>query len=142
MSDIVWSIDARNDNLNDLLDRMRDFAFNALSEKEIGVEFIQQGLDKNTRTNVKIRQNLFSIFKEAINNIVKHSGADRVRIELLNTDSGFSMKISDNGKGFDQELVVRGNGLKNMRMRAERISAHIEIEVNNGTSIHLRRKAI
>lgn len=142
MSDIVWSIDARNDNLNDMLDRMRDFAYTALSEKDISVEFIQEGLDKNTGTHVKIRQNLFSIFKEVVNNIVKHSGADMVKIELMNTDRGFSMNISDNGKGFDPGEVNKGNGLKNMRMRADRIDARIDMEINDGTRIYLWRKTI
>lgn len=142
MSDIVWSIDARNDRITDLIDRMKDFAYNTLSEKEIRVTFEDDGLEGKKKLPVLIRQNLYYIFKEAINNIVKHSGADDVIIRMLNRDQSFNMTIADNGSGYDEESIRKGNGIRNMNLRANRIGAKIEFRTDNGVEITLSMKSI
>ena len=142
MSDIVWSIDARNDTLTDMLDRIHDFAYDTLSENDIAVSFHEEGMDKNKKIDVLLRQNIFSIFKESVNNIVKHAEADKVEIVLKNYEKVFQMKISDNGKGFDEERIKKGNGLQNMKMRAKRIGATLDILNSQGTIIYLQAKSL
>ncbi len=142
MSDIVWSIDARNDSLSDMLDRARDFAYNTLSEKDIIVSFKAEGMVRNKKIDVLFRQNIFSIFKESINNIVKHAEADNVDIVLINSEKEFVMKISDNGKGFEEANTKKGNGLQNMKMRAKRIGASLDIINSQGTVILLKSKSL
>ena len=142
MSDIVWSIDSRNDNLTDLVDRMHDTVYKQLVTKDIKVSFKIKGFEKNKNITVDKRQNLFYIFKEAINNIVKHSGATEVSISLNNGSKQFIMIISDNGKGFEQNDIEHGNGLRNMVMRARRLKASFDISSTNGTKIVLIMKNI
>jgi signal transduction histidine kinase len=142
MSDIVWSIDARNDTLSDFLGRMQDLTHSMLSDRDIRVSFLQKGMDSRKAMRVEVRQNLYYIFKEAIHNIARHSGADSVEIALENVDSGFLMLVSDNGRGFDPDAVKGGNGLRNMQMRAERIGAKLTISSPGGTAIELRMKSI
>jgi len=140
MSDIVWSIDSRNDNLTDLIDRMHDIVYKQLVTKDIKVSFKTKGVEKNKNITVDKRQNLFYIFKEAINNIVKHSGATEVSISLNNGSRKFIMIISDNGKGFEQDEIKHGNGLRNMVMRAKRLNAAFDIRSANGTKLELIMK--
>jgi len=142
MSDIVWSIDARNDKVCNMLDRMRDFAYSILSLQDIQVKFSFDGLDPEKRIQINYRQNLFLIFKESINNIARHSGATQVNVLLDNTRNEFTMRISDNGHGFDKSSVKSGNGLGNMAMRAKRIGGEIEISSKNGVTITLKLKKI
>jgi len=142
MSDIIWSIDARNDTLIQLLDRMQDVAFSAFSMKNIKVDIVQKDMKKKKKIPVDYRQSIFCIYKEALNNIVKHAHATEVKIKLLNTDRGFTMEISDNGKGFDPEKLSKGNGLRNMRMRAERLKAKLEVITNRGMTIRLSMKKL
>ncbi len=143
MSDIVWSIDARNDSTGDLVSRMRDYAFNTLVEQEISVDFKAVGFDKNKKMNIAARQNIFSVFKEAVNNIIKHADASEVIVSLDNSGSSFRMLIRDNGKGFDTGSGKKGNGLGNMRMRAERIGGRLRINSDGkGTSIELTMKPL
>jgi len=142
MSDIVWSIDARNDSLSDFLGRMQDLTHTMLSDRDIRVSFMQKGMDSRKAIRVEVRQNLYYVFKEAIHNIARHSGADSVEIRLENSDSAFLMLISDNGRGFDPDTVRGGNGLKNMQMRAGRIGASLNIRSSEGTSIELRMNGI
>ncbi|MEA3461471.1 MAG: two-component regulator propeller domain-containing protein, partial [Bacteroidota bacterium] len=142
MSDIVWSIDARNDTLADFLGRMQDLTHNMLSEGDISVSFRQKGMDSKRPMRVEVRQNLYYIFKEAIHNIARHSGADSVEISLDNSVATFRMLISDNGSGFDPESVKGGNGLKNMKMRAARIRATLELFSTGGCVIELKMKGL
>lgn len=74
-SDIVWSIDSRNDFLGDLISRMQDLALNMLKSRKIDYSFEYQGIDINKKISADVRQNVFLIYKEAINNIIKHSNA-------------------------------------------------------------------
>jgi len=142
MSDIVWSIDSRNDSLSDLLDRMHDLVYKTLIIKDVKVSFKSSGLERNKKIPVDIRQNLFYIFKEVINNIVKHSEADEVKIVLKNSDVGFYMEISDNGKSFDINEITHGNGLRNIRMRADRLNARLDFIVSGGVKVILVMKRI
>lgn len=142
MSDIVWSIDARNDSLADFLGRMQDLTHTMLSEKDISVSFKQKGMDNRKPVRVEVRQNLYYIFKEAIHNIARHSNAASVEISIRNSDSGFHMLISDDGCGFNPDTVRGGNGLKNMKMRALRIGAILDMSTSGGCSIELKMKGL
>ena len=138
MSDVIWSIDSRNDTLNDLIDRMKDLAYDALTMRDIHVIFQTKGFDKNRKIPVNYRQNIFYIFKEAINNILKHARASEVNIDLKYAEKTFTVKVKDNGTGFDPEQVKRGNGLKNMKMRANRIGANLQFVSSGGFQIILK----
>ncbi|MEM6699616.1 MAG: two-component regulator propeller domain-containing protein, partial [Bacteroidota bacterium] len=82
MRDLVWGIDPRRQKIGDLTDRMQEVADELLAH--INIRFIikvdEQMTKKELSTNVK--QNIFLIYKEAINNVVKHSNADRVDVLL------------------------------------------------------------
>ncbi|MBP8764532.1 MAG: hypothetical protein KBH30_03330, partial [Ferruginibacter sp.] len=78
-------------------------------------------------------------FKETINNAVKYSKGNTIRVEFSIFNQYFKMTISDNGKGFDQQEVRMGNGLKNMADRAKNINANLIISSlpGNGTTLEL-----
>jgi signal transduction histidine kinase len=99
-------------------------------------------MESRRQLKVQVRQNLYYIFKEAINNIARHSGADRVEIFIDNSDASFRMSISDNGSGFDPESVEAGNGIRNMRMRAKRIGASLDLTSAEGVKINLKMKGL
>ena len=74
-----------------------------------------------------VRRNLYLAFKEMLNNIVKHSKATRVDIEITEESGTLRLGVRDNGIGFTPESVKRGEGLNNLQKRADSIGAHIEI---------------
>ena len=83
---------------------------------------------------------LFRIFQESINNIIKHAGATEINTLISFTDSGFTLKIKDNGRGFDTKALQEngsGLGLTSMGNRARLIGAsfHIESSKDAGTEI-------
>jgi signal transduction histidine kinase len=70
---------------------------------------------------------LFRIIQESINNILKHSKAKNVSIELEDNQEKLKITIKDNGKGFNTHIIRDGSGLKNMELRAKLIQAEFSI---------------
>jgi ligand-binding sensor domain-containing protein/signal transduction histidine kinase len=141
-SDIIWSIDIRHDTFGELTARMKSFALDILSPKEIAVEFLLSGIDPSKKVSVELCQNLYLIFKEAINNTAKHSGATHVSISLQRQDHSFSLLIKDNGKGVVEDNSAQGHGLKNMKMRAEQLGGSIRFENKEGFLVAIEIKKV
>ncbi|MEX0844785.1 MAG: two-component regulator propeller domain-containing protein [Balneolaceae bacterium] len=139
LDDIVWSIDARNDTLGDLTDRMQDYVFPTLESKNMTVNYDFDELKMDHKLPVAIKENLYLIFKEAVNNIYKYSNGDRVDIKMVNQNGYFEFYISDNGTS-GKGSKRTGHGLRNMDMRAKRIGADIIINTENGFSIKVQGK--
>jgi ligand-binding sensor domain-containing protein/two-component sensor histidine kinase len=134
LDDIVWSIDARNDTAGDLTDRMQDHANKLLLPKGIMVNYNFANLDTNIQLPVQIKENLYLIFKESINNIAKHSNADMVNINLAINGNKYHMNVADNGT-ISTNGRKTGQGLRNINMRAKRMNANAIIERENGFNV-------
>lgn len=85
---------------------------------------------------------LFRILQEALTNIVRHSGAKHVEVELRHSDSELEMRISDDGSGFCWQTVKKGHshGLIGMRERAELIGGKLEVSSEKGRGTTVRVK--
>jgi ligand-binding sensor domain-containing protein/signal transduction histidine kinase len=142
MSDIVWSIDNRNDSTGAMILRMKDFANEVLQAKNIEMSFLARGIDENRTLDPALKQNLYLIFKESVNNIVKHAQASSVTISLLNQGGEFTMTIQDDGRGFAHSGDQKGNGLRNMNRRAQAIGGYFTITNTSGTTIVVSRKGL
>jgi len=152
MSDIVWSINPAKDHLRDLTQRMRRFASDVLSAKGIGLHFDAPDADKEIIIGTNLRREVFLIFKETVNNIVKHSGARQVQIELKISGEELILEISDDGKGFALSETAAstngsltndkagGNGILSIRRRASEMNGELTIgsEIGKGTTVTLR----
>jgi len=166
MSDVIWSIDSRKDRVEELIIRMREHADEMLSPLDINYNLkVDDSIDLKRKIPVTLRQNLYFIFKEAVNNIAKHSRATKVQIQLENDGSEFQMSIADNGSAVTEKASAdyalqhehgkpdasapplrrhkkkTGQGLSNLRMRAARIDAEIDIRTGGeGYTVELRRR--
>ncbi|HYV90319.1 MAG TPA: tetratricopeptide repeat protein [Chitinophagales bacterium] len=143
MADIVWTINPANDQFEKIIMRMRSFAYELLGAKQIDFEFDADDDVTKTKLPMEVRKNLYLIFKEATNNMVKYSEATKAMFTIKNEKDRFSMMIRDNGKGFDATKESSGNGLKNMKKRALEIGALLLIDSmpGNGTTIKLELAA-
>lgn len=142
MSDIVWSVNAGHDKTSSLIDRMKDHADLMLQPLDLVPTFTVEGIPDQKNVDTQLRQELFLIFKEAIHNIVKHSRPTYVNIQLMNHDGVFDMRIQNDINTVGPVTVLGGNGLKNMRRRAETINATLDVVSGDDTfEIRLCRKA-
>jgi signal transduction histidine kinase len=139
MADIVWTINPENDNFEKIILRMRSFAYELLGAKKIEFEFVAEDDITKKKLPMDVRKNLYLIFKEATNNMVKYSGANKANFSIKGDKDNLTMLIRDNGKGFDMTKEFVGNGLKNMKKRAEEIGAKLLVEStpDKGTTIQL-----
>jgi two-component system, NarL family, sensor histidine kinase UhpB len=142
MSDIVWVINPDNDLNGNLIRRMRNHVKELCNDRNIECLFEANDEVKDLRLNMQQRKNLYFIFKEALHNALKYAGCSKIDVGLLQTNHEIQLVVKDNGKGFDLKEVSEGNGLTNMKRRAEEINAILNLEANpnNGTSISLKLK--
>jgi len=126
MSDILWAIDARNDYTGNLADRMREHGEEMLSAIGLHPHF---DFKVNQRLSIpsQFRQQLYLIYKEAINNIVKHSTATEVNISYHHTEQGFYLSIVNDGYQEKEGSNSRGQGIRNMYMRASKLHATAQV---------------
>jgi signal transduction histidine kinase len=154
MSDIVWAINPQKDHLSDLSQRMRRFASDIFTARQIAFRFHTPAVDKDISLGANVRREVFMIFKESINNVLKHSDCSEVMLDLSITNGWLGLNITDNGKGFNPQFVKAdtgylssqlrgGNGLASMRRRARELGGQFEIVTSKGrgTSVSLRLPA-
>lgn len=80
----------------------------------------------------EVHLGLYRIVQEALNNIVKHSEASEVHVELVINEGQLILQIRDNGGGFDTEQPNSGFGLETMRERATLIGAVLTLSSQKG----------
>ncbi|MCB0637008.1 MAG: hypothetical protein KDC54_10350 [Lewinella sp.] len=138
MRDMVWSIDSRRDQIQDLVDRMREQAEEVLSPRGIEYQFVIDDALLERQLPVNTRQHLYLIFREAITNICKHAGGvDQVWIRLVQRGGQLELTIRDNGQPCATPDNPTGLGLANMRMRANALHAALLIEQEQGFQIQI-----
>jgi signal transduction histidine kinase len=135
MSDIVWAINPARDNLLDLMRRMRRHAEEIFVPRDIELHF--HAPETSLKVGVDVRRDLLLIFKEAINNVVRHAQCSRVEIDLRLEGPRLVLAIVDNGVGFDTALDSEGQGLMSMRRRAHRLRGTLAIVSGTGRGTRL-----
>lgn len=139
MNDIIWNIQPQNDILENIVARMMSYASELLEARKISMKYHIADNLKHLHLGLAVRHDFFVIFKEAVNNLAKYSSASEAYIKLDFISPDLVLTIKDNGKGFDPQNVSKGNGLKNMRSRADKIGAKycLQTEPGKGTTVKL-----
>jgi PAS domain S-box-containing protein len=132
MSDIVWAINPQKDHLSDLTQRMRTLTSEVSTAGGINVRFRAPEVDEDLPLGANLRREVFLIFKESINNIVKHSDATEAEVEFRFDRDQLFLRVRDNGKGFNVEDESEGHGLGSMQGRAQHMRGKLEIESSAG----------
>ena len=138
MRGIVWLVrEGDAPKLTSLVEAMRQSAAALL--KGIDTHFQVTTRDDATTASLTFHRQVFLFFREAVHNIAKHANTTKVEIEVSWQSSRFHLRIEDNGRGFDVAAVTAGNGLANLRHRAEVIGGelHVTSEPGKGTRIAL-----
>jgi ligand-binding sensor domain-containing protein len=143
MGETVWAISPREDNLQDLVGRMRRFGLELFAD---GVPSIRLELpvgEPDERVDADVRRTLYIVFKEALHNGRKHAGAKEVAVSLRRDRGGFELRVADDGRGFDPSSRARGHGLDGMRRRAEAIGGSLDVRsvAGGGSEVVLRAPA-
>jgi signal transduction histidine kinase len=139
MSDIVWAINPQKDHLSDLSQRMRHFASDVLTARQIELQF--RTPDDEQQADIKVganvRREVFLIFKEGINNLVRHSRCRAAAVEFRVEEEGLYLRMSDDGQGFEVRSKSWGHGLLSMQERCRSLGGLLTIESGIGVGTTL-----
>ncbi|MBK9075959.1 MAG: hypothetical protein IPL77_13465 [Flavobacteriales bacterium] len=143
INDIVWAVNADNDDMEHLVKRMIDHAVRMTETRGCVLHFDHDPALRSLPLDMAARKNLYLVFKEAVNNAVKYSACTELSVTLVRERGQIVLRITDDGKGFDTQHVQStsggGNGLPNMRKRAAELGATLSITSaeGKGTAIEL-----
>lgn len=137
ISDIVWNINPRYDNLEHLFIRMKRYASDILDGKNIGYEIHFPEQTGDWKLEMDKRRDLYLIFKEGVNNLAKYSSAQKAIIELSIQGNQLQLKIEDDGIGFEPGSKNSGNGLQNMKQRAALLQGQLVLDSSPGNGTRL-----
>jgi signal transduction histidine kinase len=137
MSDVVWAVDPKRDHLEDLVLRMRRFAEDLCAARGIALRFSAPE-ESHRRIDARVRRQVHLMFKESLNNAVKHSGCASIAAALSMDGRGLQLRVADDGSGFDPAAVSEGNGLVSMRRRAEMMGGSMQLTTSAGAGTELR----
>jgi signal transduction histidine kinase len=121
-------------SFEDLQIRISNFIDKAdVASKDVIFMFnIDSEIDQKTTLSSIIGMNIYRIIQEAVNNAIKYAKANTITVNLSEEKNVLKIEIKDNGKGFDVNSVELGNGLNNMKKRAQEINARFEIDSKEG----------
>lgn len=140
MHDIVWAINPENDSLDSLLLKLQEYASDILDANGVTLHCTIAPVEKPRTVAMNVRKELLLIFKETLNNIVRHAKAHAVTLTIVYAEPTLSVSVRDDGRGIGEPRTSEGNGLKNMKQRAEKLSGSVRIESNpgKGTLVQIR----
>jgi signal transduction histidine kinase len=141
MGDIVWTINTRNDSFDNLINRMRAFSSKVMETREVNFVFNAPVTGAIGHLDMTQRKNVYLIFKEAVNNAAKYSCCNKLQVDITDENSLLKVCIKDDGNGFDTGASLAnstsGNGLINMKKRAEELKGNLEINSKAGAGTYI-----
>lgn len=142
LSDLIWAINPRHDTLDNLAAFLREHAARQFEGTAIRAGLDFGPLPADCHVSATFRRNLVLVVKEAFHNVLKHSGAIELRLQLSIEANALVIRIEDNGRGFDVPARTgTGNGLLTMRQRRIDLGGSLEIQSTAGRGTQLRIQA-
>lgn len=138
MGDIVWAINPSHDRLGDLVHRMRRFASDVLTARDVAFRF-DATLPDDVALGADLRRQVLLVFKEAVNNAVRHAGATRAEASVALAGGRLRVTVRDDGRGFEPSQRNEGHGLASMAARAAALGGMLDVRsaAGQGTTVSL-----
>ncbi len=140
MSDIVWSINPKNDRFDNILIRMQSYANELMDAQQKALHVDIDEAVRGLKLQMVDRKNFYLIFKEALNNAIKYSRCTNLWIKIGLNGGDIDFSIRDDGIGFDVNNRSDGNGIENMERRCKDLKGSFRIysKPGEGTEIRVR----
>jgi signal transduction histidine kinase/sugar lactone lactonase YvrE len=135
---IAWATNPHHDSFGSFIDKINHYATPACTAKKIQYNSLPDGISKEMIMPGEVRQNLYLVAKEAINNTIKYSCAANCSVNTLIHNGKFTMEIRDDGNGFNNSINGNGNGLQNMYARIKAIGGEIIINSKKGEGTEIK----
>ena len=140
LRDTIWAMNAGQITWEQLASRISNYLQNAEKASSIKFDFqVSENLTSEHQLASADGIQVYRILQEGIQNAVKYADPNTISVKVYEQELSLHLEINDDGKGFDESKILPGNGLFNMRKRAEELGGTISIisEKGKGTQIHL-----
>jgi len=140
MDEIVWAVNPKHDTLEGLVGYLTQYTEQLFEDTPIRCRLEMPIASPSLVLPAEVRHDLFLVVKEALNNVLKHSGASEVRVAVSARGETVQIAIDDNGRGFDAGTARpgrKGNGLDNMRRRMESAGGRVDVASTPGHGTRL-----
>jgi signal transduction histidine kinase len=140
LDEIVWAMNPRHDSLGSLVSYLSIYAERFLSLANISWRLAAPPGPADVSVDSRCRHQLFLAFKEALTNVVRHSGATEVELKIEVEKGHVQLNISDNGRGLaGRSLTEEMDGVGNMRARLQRVGGMFQLasRPESGTTLSL-----
>jgi signal transduction histidine kinase len=127
LSDSIWVLKNEHLPITKLADRFKAWAQRLIQNYPHIKYYYEEDIEQDVELTPAKILNIFLILKECLNNSLKHSNCNEVRISFTSNEK-LSMRIEDNGKGFQSNLVNKGSGIDNIKFRAKECELHVKWE--------------
>lgn len=134
--EMIWVVKEEHDTVVGLVDHMRDAAVVLLGQV-IDYRFVVDEPLPQQPIAMALRQDVYLIFKEMLQNVLKHSEATDVSIEVTFDRGHLTVTVVDNGVGFVETEGMKGNGLGLMRQRVAKHRGAFELDTSPGRGTRL-----
>lgn len=136
MRDLIWALNPENTTLAGLIARIHEYASDYLEDFPAELKLNLPVHIPETRISKDSHRELLMVVKESLNNVVKHSRASLVEIDVRISQQELFLIIKDNGVGIPASYRL-GNGLENMKTRIRSIGGLLELvsEAGKGTAV-------
>ena len=132
----MWSTNPEHDSWESLLAHCRRFASDLLASRNIEYEIEIPQMPGAKQLSAEQRHDFWLTYKELLTNATRHARCGAMRIRLSFPGGAVRLEVSDDGIGFDEDAVDDGNGLRNMRVRAERLGGPLQLRTSLGAGTH------
>jgi signal transduction histidine kinase len=139
LRDTIWAMNSNEITFEDLESRINNFIEKAKEAKdEIQFSFGTDVDLKDTKLTSVEGMNIYRTLQEAVNNAIKYANASTISINVKRVENQIQILIQDNGIGFDEATIAKGNGLQNMQKRIEDIGGKFRLNSSSeGTQIKI-----
>jgi ligand-binding sensor domain-containing protein/signal transduction histidine kinase len=142
MDEIVWTINPRNDTLDNLANYVFQYAQEYFQNTGVRCRLDVPAELPDHSISTEERHNLFMAVKEAFNNVLKHAGATEVRVGLTVAGNLLTIIIADNGRGISPDVTgPAGDGLANMKQRLQQIGGRFAFKSAPGVGTTITLEA-
>jgi signal transduction histidine kinase len=135
MRDLVWVIDQRSDDSENLFERLRETAGRLLGD--LPLQFEAPTGEKAAPISPEQKRHVLLFVKEALHNVLRHAAASEVAVRIRSEPEHWSMLVEDNGRGFERENPG-GSQLEKLHARAARLRGRLEVDTAPGRGTRLR----
>lgn len=142
LRDTIWAMNKDKITFEDLEIRISNFIDKAnLASRNIKFHFaVNETVNKDMSFSSVEGMNIYRIIQEAINNALKYADATKIDVNIYERNNNLVIQIKDNGNGFDKNTVKLGNGINNMKKRANEIKGQLDLHsiIDEGTTVTLQ----